>query len=779
MRELLAAVAAAAVLLVLAVPAAAATDGRYSAEIRRTTGGVPHIKARDYGSLGFGYAYAYAQDQACRFADIMVTVDARRSRWFGPDASYGDLGGQTNNLSSDFFFQRIKDAQIVERLARARPPQGPDRHVRAVVRGFVAGWNAYLRRTGRDNLPDPRCRGAGWVRPIKPIDLYRRFYQLALRASGTALLGGLVAAAPPGGPVAAAARPEPAALARDLDAIGGMGSNGYAVGSDGARGARGLLLSNTHFPSGTDVRWYELHLTIPGRLNAIGAALQGVPVVNLGFNRHIAWTHTVSTARRFAAYELRLVPGRPTSYILDGRAVPMRERTVTVPVQGGETRSHTFYETVWGPVVVRPDATLTWTAQNAYVLADANAANLRLSNQWAAWNRATSVADWRRKAAKIQGNPWVNSIVADDRGNAYYGDDGIIPHADTAFLTRCAAPKNDLLLGAAGIAVLDGSRRAECRLPSDPDAAAPGIFGNRALPQTVRRDYTFNSNDSFWIPNPRQRLTGFPRIIGPEAVVLPRTRMAALMAEQRLAGTDGLGPPRFTLPTLQEMFFGNRNLSGELVRDPLVAACRTGPPDLSPACDVLAAWDLRADAGSRGAVLFREVWRHIRDAAGLAGPWAIPYSASDPLTTPSGLATDRVDVPAAVRAAVDDLRAKGIALDVPLGDLQYEVRGDERLPMSGCSEQEGCFNILTTSRDERGVYRPYTGSSFVMAAELGRSGPRGRAILRYSQSENPLSPHSADQTRLYAQERWLPMRFTERQIRSDPAYRRTRVTGRR
>ena len=94
-------------------------------------------------------------------------------------------------------------------------------------------------------------------------------------------------------------------------------------------------------------------------------------------------------------------------------------------------------------------------------------------------------------------------------------------------------------------------------------------------------------------------------------------------------------------------------------------------------------------------------------------------------------------MPAAIRAAVQDLQAKGIALDVPLGELQYEVRGDERLPMSGCPDIEGCFNILTTKRDEQGVYEPYTGSSFVMAAELTDKGPRGEAILRYSQSENP------------------------------------------
>ena len=386
------------------------------------------------------------------------------------------------------------------------------------------------------------------------------------------------------------------------------------------------------------------------------------------------------------------------------------------------SRSHTFYETRWGPVVVRPDATLDWTAETAYALADPNAADFRLTNQWAAWNRSASVADWRRKAARIQGNPWVNSIVADDKGNAYYGDDGAVPNLKPAFLERCGTAKSPLLMSVAGIGVLDGSRRA-CRLPRDAGAAARGILGPRSLPQTVRRDYTFNSNDSFWLPNADARLEGFPRVLGEERVIVPRTRLAAIMAEQRLAGTDGLGPPGFTLDNLRAMFFSNRHLIGELLRDPLVAACRGGGADLAAACDVLAAWDLRADAASRGAVLFREVWRRLRRPR---RPFATPFSKADPLGTPNGLATDRVDVPAAIRAAVQDLQSKGIALDVPLGDLQYEVRGDERLPMSGCPDNEGCFNILTTRRDEQGVYEPYTGSSFVMAAELTDKGPRGQ-----------------------------------------------------
>ena len=70
------------------------------------------------------------------------------------------------------------------------------------------------------------------------------------------------------------------------------------------------MLGNPHFPWQGSERWYELHLTIPGKLDVIGAALQGVPAVNIGFNRGVAWSHTVSTARRFTPYELELVEGQ-------------------------------------------------------------------------------------------------------------------------------------------------------------------------------------------------------------------------------------------------------------------------------------------------------------------------------------------------------------------------------------------------------------------------------------------------------------------------------------
>ena len=71
-----------------------------------------------------------------------------------------------NNLNSDFFYQRIIDNGTIEDAARrSTPPRGPRPEIKEGVRGYVAGYNRYLRETGVDNISDPACRGAPWVRP--------------------------------------------------------------------------------------------------------------------------------------------------------------------------------------------------------------------------------------------------------------------------------------------------------------------------------------------------------------------------------------------------------------------------------------------------------------------------------------------------------------------------------------------------------------------------------------------------------------------------------------
>ncbi|MCW3815899.1 acylase [Micromonospora sp. DR5-3] len=753
--------------------AAAAHGSGYSALIQRASYGVPHITARDFASLGYGVGHVQAEDNICTIAETVVTVRAQRSRWFGTS------GDAAVNVTSDLFQQKVIDDRVVERLLIG-PRDGlhtPSNEVRDQIRGFVAGYNAYLRRTGAANLTDPACAGKPWVQPITELDVWRAHWTSMARAGSAGLADGIIAAAPPGkgaptqpgeitGQLPA---PEAAALVAARDgAPAGVGSNAYALGRDATASGSGMLLANPHFPWDGPDRFYRMHLKIPGSYDVEGAALVGDPLIEIGHNGRVAWSHTVSTARRFTWHKLTLGPGDPTTYLHDGKPRKMTARTVTVQTPDGPV-SRTLYDTHFGPVVVVPGR-FDWTADTAYAISDPNAANNRALDGWLAMGRARSVADLRAVLDRRQFLPWVNVIAADSGGNALYADHSVIPRVTDDLAATCIPAAYRNLYAGSGQAVLDGSRSA-CELGRDPDAAVPGILGPAHLPTLVRNDYVTNSNDSYWLANPQQPLEGFPRIIGNERTERSlRTRLGVHQVRQRLASTDGLPGTRFTTGNLWAVTLGNRAYGGELVRDDLVKSCTANPAatasdgtrvDLTAACAALRGWDLRVDLDSRGSHVFTEFAR----AGGLR--FADRFDPANPLTTPSRLAVDDPWIRTALADAVQLL--DGIPLNARLGDIQTEPRGADRIPIHGGWPEAGVFN-MTINVVQPGVGYPKVlhGTSFLMAVELGPNGPSGRQILTYSQSANPNSPWYADQTRLYSGKGFDTIKFTERQLKADP-----------
>ena len=773
MRRLAIGAAVCASALALAGTAAAAPN----VQIRRTSHGIPHIIAGSFYGIGYGYGYAFAQDNLCEMAEDYVTVNGERSRYFGPDGTYESRGNGTkpNNLNSDFFFQRIKDDQTVEKLVAAPPPNGPLPDILKGVRGYVAGYDRYLAETGVAHLPDPRCRGAAWVRPITEMDVFRRFYQLALLASGGVAIDGIAEAQPPtpatgGLPVL----PLPGVLSelQRRKTLGDLGSNAIALGKDATDNHRGMLLGNPHFPWEGTERFYQAQLTIPKRgVDVTGASLFGVPLVLIGHTRKLAWSHTVSTAFRFTPFQLTLVPGSPTTYLVDGQPHQMRAQTVTVMARRAdgslEPRTRTMYSTIYGPMF---DSLLgipafPWTPTTAFALGDANASNFRLLNHFFEVDQAQSVPQLDGIERKYQGIPWVNTIAADSAGRAYYADIGTVPNVTNAKAQACDTAVGAGTFQALGLPVLDGSRSV-CNWGSDPDAAGPGIFGPSHQPSLTRNDYVTNSNDSYWLANPKQPLEGFARIIGDERTERSlRTRLGLKIVRDQLA----TGP--FTLRALQTAVFNDRQHAGELMRDDLVTFCRT-QPDLAAACDVLAHWDLHDNLDSTGAVLFRRFASRLLDspAGEPPGIWKVPFDANDPVETPRGLNTANPAVEAALRGAVSDVNGLGKGLDVTLRQVQYEMRGNERIPIhGGPGDPEGDFNAINAPWVP-GVGYPDVphGSSFVMVSQLTGGCPRTRTILTYSLSTDPSSPYFADQTRMFSRKQWVRDRFCESEIASDP-----------
>ncbi|RYD93984.1 MAG: acylase, partial [Sphingomonadales bacterium] len=161
---------AATALLALAAcnaSSAPAASHTYSAEIRRTAYGVPHIKADNFSGIGFGFGYASAQDNLCEILDRMLTVRAERARYLGP-------GENDANIASDLYHQRVNQAGDSEKLLAgpASSVDTPSADARAIASGYVAGLNKFIREKGAA-ITDPRCKGQPWVKPIDEIDFWR------------------------------------------------------------------------------------------------------------------------------------------------------------------------------------------------------------------------------------------------------------------------------------------------------------------------------------------------------------------------------------------------------------------------------------------------------------------------------------------------------------------------------------------------------------------------------------------------------------------------------
>ncbi|KAA2265212.1 hypothetical protein F0L68_05020 [Solihabitans fulvus] len=760
-------------------------NGHYRAEVRRTEYGIPHVLAHDFGGLGFGYGHAFAQDNLCVLADRVLTLRGERSAAFGPTADSGDaLARPTTNLASDTYYQGLRRSGVVERLLARPAPLGPTAQVRQLVDGYVAGYNRYLRDTGVARLPDPTCRGAAWVTPITALDVWSAVYDIN-RLNGTANFKAAIADAGPPAPGAAAAKSGPDFPSAPEDRADGIGSNGWAIGRDATAAHDGMVLANPHFPWSGIGRFYQVQLTIPGVMDVSGASLYGTPVVEIGHTGGVAWTHTVSTAQRATLFQLALVPGDPTSYLVDGRPEAMTRQTVPVTVRAADgtvsTVQRTTYSSRYGPVLATG-----WTATAAFAIADANANNLRSMNEWLAMDQAQHLDQLLAAQRTFQGIPFTNTIASETGGTAYLADASVVPHVTDADAARCV----DTPQGKAAYPhtiILDGAA-SNCGWGSDPDAIEPGIFGPHAYPALTRNDFAANSNESPWLANPAAPITGYPAIFGDTGTPRGlRPQLGQDMIAARIAGTDGYGAPGFTMASLRDTMLGDRNRSADIGRADIVAMCQANPSlpardgtqvDVRSACDTLAAWDARDNADSRGAVLWREFFWRLFDDDAPGGWWRVPPDPAQPLTTPRGIDGSRQGVQHALADTVQFFQANHIPVDEALGDAQRYAT----VPLPGCLGPEGCFNVVSSNPPlgADGRYADLTqghGSSFIMAVELTRDGPRTSTLLTYSESANPDSPHHTDQTVLFSHRQWVTERFTEAEINADPHLHRTVLRG--
>ncbi|MBU3890342.1 acylase [Methylosinus sporium] len=753
-------------------------------EIRWTSHGIPHIRAVDERGLGYGVGYAYAQDNICLLAEEILTVAGERSKYLGADAM---AAAAITNLESDFFFRWLNNDEAIAEISRSQP-----RDVRELLSGYAAGYNRYLRDAGIGGLPSA-CRDKRWVRPISDIDLLKNMRRLLVQSGLGRFMKAVVAAAPPS---RGAARSRSGELTSEAvrfafqprDAFeSSHGSNAIAVGKELSRNGKGLLLANPHYPWTGPLRFYQMHLTIPGKLDVMGASLPGLPMINIGFTQNLAWTHTVDTSSHFVSYRLRLDPADPTRYLVEGESLPMRKTSVVVDVlekDGSLTqRSHDFYQSGFGPVFDLPDQ-FRWDESRAFVIEDANLGNGRALQQWYAMNRATSLDQFQSSITRIVGIPWVNTIAVDADGTTLFMNVSAIPNVDAAKLSSCR-PSDPERPSSVEFPVLDGTRKA-CEWDRTPAATQEGLFPGDSLPILRREDFVLNSNDSAWLANPARPLTGFSPLVSREKVELGgRARYALEWLRHRLEEAASRGA-RLDAEDLQDLLMRDHVYVASLIMDDLLTLCPEAIGEeaegadklyLATACEKLRVWNRTADLDANMGYVYLEGF--MERARKIANAWRVPFDSSRPLDTPHGLNIDDPEVAkqlmAALSSSVREAASAGFAPDATWGQIQVASRGGRAIPIHGGSGALGVYNVIRSTPSGKGRREVVSGSSYIQIVSFEPSGPRAETLLTFSESLNPDSRYFADQTELFSRKEWVRLPFSETEIEADLSYRRQTI----
>jgi acyl-homoserine-lactone acylase len=679
-------------------------------EIRRTGYGVPHIRAENFRAAGFAMGYAQLEDQGDRIVMMLVRARGELARHFGPDS-----------LDSDFAFKPV------HRRAVASLPL-LERDTRDMYEGFAAGVNRYIELHPAE-FP-------AWVKPdFTGADVHAQ----GMGSPGMQGLGRFVArlrGEPERRGAAAPGEGEMAPPSED-------GSNAWALAPSRTRSGRAILLRNPHLS--WSAGYYEAHVTIPGALDFYGDFRLGGPLVLVGgFNPHLGWATTNNNPDLEEIYALDVDPARPDHYLFDGGSVPLRRVEETIefrngPGTGRETRD--TWTSPLGPVVYRGGG-------KVYVLRAAGENEFRGGEQFLKMMRSRNRTEWTN-AMKMRARVTSNLTYADQDGNVFYVWNATIPAYPHA--------------SGGDTAAVPASRTSDVWTRAVPFDSLPQLLNPRG-------GYVRNENDAPYLTNLFQPLdrARFPAYFPEVELKLRSQHSLELLHNGR----------KLSLEDVVRMKHSMRMILADRVKDDLVRAVRAAGAkgEVADALAVMERWDNTAAAESRGGVLFETWWwRYVRTApqappsaasVGFPAPaealFRRPWTAAEPMSTPHGLA-DTKRAAEAFAWAVAETRRKWGSVDVAWGTVHRVRHGPVDVPVGGCSGLLGCFRVLGFREEPDGTRTVTGGDGWVLAVEF-TSPVRAYSVLAYGQSDDPASPHHADQAAMFAANRMKPVAFTEAEV---------------
>ncbi len=731
--------------------------------------GVPHIYAKSWTDSARVLGYLHASER-------LWQMDMLRRQASGTSAEI--LGEQ--GLESDILMRQLGTRRTCAALwADGNLPAA----FRAELEAYAAGVNSRIAELGEKGLP-PMFAALGYQpAPWTPIDslVFSKYmgwdqagtdddlwFGMIVEKLGVAAVEELWPLERPyeeptvtsqsSGPTkkaSAALRPLPesatayAAAHRKLERVrllgrgASFGSNNWAV--DGTKTATGkpILCNDPHLGFTLPSIWYTAHVSV-GEENVAGVTFPGSPVCVLGQNDHIAWGVTNMQSDTVDYFVETVDPQDPLRYRHRGDWKTMQRINEEVPVRGKAAHVLSIDSTVHGPIISREGRTiaLQWTGLKP------------TKDSLSFWklSHAKNLEDFLSAADDLT-VPALNLVYADDAGNIAIHPCGEHP----------------LRLRGQGRIPMDGASG-----DNDWTATVP----RRELPLSLNPGQHFVAS-----ANARPMPLGYPHYLG--WMWDPSYRMRRINEMLRKAGP-------LTVESMKAIQLDAYDKAAERfvpVLLALLSSSSVADPLVERATKDLAAWDYVADREAIGPAIWLRWFDHYRGAVwndewtsrGIeqpGGSWGFTGdNRREPMLEvleymtrehPNSIWFDDRSTPE--RETRDEIMRSTFATAV--ASLAKDFGSDP------AEWKWGRFNQLRIGAlsGQAELARdggPIVGTSFTVNPG-GNIGPVGagaswRQIVDLAQpeqsvgvypggqSENPASPHYADQMRLWARGEYLPL----------------------
>lgn len=651
-----------------------------STEILWDTYGVPHIYGKDTQSAFYAFGWAQMQSHGNLLLRLYGQARGRGAEYWGEKYLASDKWTLTMGVPS--------------RANSWYDAQNPT--FKSYLDAFALGINAYVKEN--PNLIDDSVKV---VLPVKAEDVLahlQRVLYFTFMVNEAQVLG----------------ISEQKTLA---------GSNGWSIAPKRSASGNAMLLANPHLRWSDLFLWYEAQITAPD-INAYGASLVGIPVLNIAFNDNLGWTHTVNTHDGWDAYELKL---SGDGYMFDGKVRPFETKNINLKVKrpdgtlGSEPLE--IKSSVHGPIVTQKDG-------KPIAVRVVGLDRPGTLEQWWDMARAQNLSQFQKVLRRLQ-LPMFTVMYADREGHIMHLFNGQVP----------VRQEGDFKYWE-GIIRGDTSRTLWTKIHPYQD-----------LPRVIDppSGWLQNANDPPWT-------TTFPLAIKPDdypAYMAPRFMDFRAQRSARMLDEDD----KISFDEMIEYKHSTRMELADRILDDLIPAARKyGNEVAQRAATVLEIWDRQANADSKGGVLFAFWGTELDFDKAFSKPWIEHL----PRTTPDGLANPKnaVAILEAVAAKVEKDYGK---LDVAWGDVFRLKRGNVDLPGNGGDGDLGIFRVINFAPSVEEKFQPVAGDSYVAAIEFSKP-VKAMALIGYGNATQPGSRHATQQLPMMQEKKLRPVWRTREEI---------------